>query len=354
LSTGRLGGGAFLSVDPISIVDMPRRTNPLDPDQIAALCGAIVVHVRMLDALGVPRRTVYDRCRPGGPWRALLPGIVAVKNGPPTRDDHRRAAVLYAGDGAVITGLDALEIAGMNRVPTPSGPVHVLIPADRRRLGAGRVLAERTDRLPEPGPGRFPVAPLARAVLDFCRRSGDRDQIRSALAEAVQRGRCTPGQLAEELEAGSSRGSAVPRSVLREITDGVRSVAEAKAREVVAASGLPEPLWNSRLLAADGRVVATPDAWFDDVGLAWEIDSREFHFDAADYERTVERHSRMTSHGIVVVHTLPQTLRKRGPEIVEELRRSHAQAKLRPRPPIRALRAARTCPHDRTSGTLAR
>jgi hypothetical protein len=109
-----------------------------------------------------------------------------------------------------------------------------------------------------------------------------------------------------ELEDGSDRGSAIPRSVLRELAVGVRSVAEA-------------------------------DAWFDAVGMAWEIDSREFHLGPADYEATVERHSRMTAHGIVVVHGLPQTLRRRGAQVVEELRRTRAHAALRPRPSVTAL-----------------
>jgi hypothetical protein len=45
----------------------------------------------------------------------------------------------------------------------------------------------------------------------------------------------------------------------------------------------------------------------------------------------------MTAHGIVVVHSLPQTLRRRGAQVVEELRRTHAHAALRPRPSVTAL-----------------
>jgi hypothetical protein len=80
----------------------------------------------------------------------------------------------------------------MRRVPSPSGPVHLLGPTDRRRAGQNLALVERTDRLPEPSPGRWPLAPLDRAVLDFTRRVRDRDLVRSAIAEVVQRGRSTP------------------------------------------------------------------------------------------------------------------------------------------------------------------
>ncbi|GAA1842059.1 hypothetical protein GCM10009836_21780 [Pseudonocardia ailaonensis] len=319
---------------------MPLRVCSLTLDEIAFRADTFVVRATDLQDMGVPRRTIHQRCRPGGPWRALLPGVLLLRNGPPTRDDHRRAALLYAGDTALLTGLDALELAGLRRIPTVAGPVHLLIPSDRRRLGAGRVLAERTERLPDARGSRLlPVAPVARAALDFCRRCRERDTVRAILAEVVQSGRATPAELRSELDAGSGRGSALPRTVLREIADGVRSVAEAKARELLGRCRLPDPLWNPQLVDERGTHVATPDAWFDEVGLAWEIDSREFHFDAADYERTVERHTRMTAAGIIVVHSLPQTLRRRGAEVVEELRQAYAHAARRPRPPVIALPA---------------
>jgi hypothetical protein len=129
----------------------------------------------------------------------------------------------------VITGLDALELHGMQRAPRPTGPVHVLLPPERRVAGCGLVLVERTTRLPDPLPGRWPPAPLARAVLDFSRRTGGRDQVRAAIAEVVQRRRCTPAELAAELAAGSQLHSKLPREVLSEVSDGIRSAAEAKS-----------------------------------------------------------------------------------------------------------------------------
>jgi len=321
-----------------TIVGMPRRADGPTLDEIRFGLDSWVVAARVLEDMGVPRRTIHHRCRPGGPWVRLLPGVVMVRSGPVHRDDRRRAALAYAGPGALLTGSDALEVAGLRRIPTPSGAVHVLVPADRRRLGAGRVLAERTERLPAmQARGGLPIAPVTRASLDFCRRSGDRDQVRAVLAEVVQTGRATPAALRAELEAGSGRGSSLPRNVLRELSAGVRSVAEAKAREVLGSTGLPEPLWNARLVDGRGLHVATVDAWFDEVGLAWEIDSREFHYAAEDYEHTVERHSRLTAASVIVVHTLPQTLRKRGAEVVAEIRRAYEHAALRPRPPLTAL-----------------
>lgn len=319
---------------------MPQRAKQFRPDVLEGLYAASVVRTTDLEEAGLRRSTIAYRCRVGGPWQRLLPAVVLLHSGPPTREDRCRAALLYGGTDAVLTGLDALELHGMRRMPKPSGPVHLLIPADRRRGGAGRVLAARTERLPTPAPGAWPLAPVARAALDFARRSHDRDQVRATLAEVVQRGRCSPAQLVAELATGCGRGSALPRAVLVEISDGVRSTAEARAREIVRRSGLCAPLWNARLCDQGGRFIASPDAWFDDVGLAWEIDSYEFHLSPEDYARTVERRSAMMAEGVVVLHTLPSKITQREPEVLDELRRTHVQAGRRPRPPVLAVPAS--------------
>lgn len=318
---------------------MPRRTNYLRTDELIHLCGGDITLVAELERHGLNRNVIAYRCRSGGPWRRLLPGVVMLRNGPPTRADRRRAALLYAGEHAVLTSLDALDVHGMRKMPRPSGPVHVLLPADRRRVGAAWVLPERTERLPATDSQLGPAAPLPRAALDFARRSGDRDQVRATIAEVVQRGYCCPVDLVSELAAGSGRGTALPRAVLQEISDGVRSVAEANARKVAQRSGLAPPMWNARLFDTEGRFIGMPDAWFDDVGLVWEIDSYEYHLSPVDYARTLDRRSALMAEGIVVMHTQPSKLDSREAKVLDELCRTHGQAALRPRPPIVAVPA---------------
>lgn len=302
------------------------------------LVGARVVRVAALEALGIDRTTIAYRCRPGGPWSRLGPGVVKLDNGPQTREDRCRAAVLHAGPGAVVTGIDALVRHGVRSAPVPWGPVHVLIPAERRRIGAGLMLPERTHRLPVAGRSAVPIAPVARAALDTARRTRDRDLVRTLFADLVQHRHCTADELVTELVAGSNRGSALPRGVLREILDGVRSVSEAAARRLVLRSGLPRPMLNVRLERLDGTFVAVPDFWFDDVGLAWEIDSREYHLDPASYERTVRRRSALIAEGVVVVQSLPSDLHSRPAEVCAELERAYAQAALLPAPSVVVVR----------------
>jgi hypothetical protein len=294
-----------------------------------------VLSIRELLALGVAPRTITHRCRPRGPWTRLLPGVVLLAAVPPTRDQQVRAALTYGGHQAMVTGRDAVRRAGAQ---LPLGPdVHLLIPIGRQRKSCDFALLERTARLPAPlerdGVG---WAPVTRAVLDSARRMQRADEVRAALAGVVQRSLTTAARLLAELDAGSSRGSALPRAVLRdEIMAGVHSVAEAAALRLARRSGLPAPMWNVDVCTCDGRFLARPDAWFDDVALAWEIDSHEFHLSPADHARTLDRDASLTAEGVAVLHTLPNQLVREPTKVLETLARAYRQAACRPRPPVR-------------------
>lgn len=122
------------------------------------------------------------------------------------------------------------------------------------------------------------------------------------------------------------------------MSDGIRSVAEAKARELLRRSGLPEPMWNPRLVDAHGgRFIAVADAWFDEVALAWEIDSYEFHLSPADYERTLQRRVAMTALGIAVVAHSPKRVIDQPNRVLEDLTSNLRQAATRSRPQIVAI-----------------
>lgn len=66
-----------------------------------------VIHVSELGRLDIPERTAYRRCQEDGPWQLLAPATVLLTSGTPTRRQRIRAALVYAGPDAVLTGLDA-------------------------------------------------------------------------------------------------------------------------------------------------------------------------------------------------------------------------------------------------------
>lgn len=293
-----------------------------------------VIRTSTLESYGLNRRTIYRRCLPGGPWRRLLPGIILLSNAQPTDRQRVEAALLRGGPSTLITGLWAASLYGLRRLPKRD-LVHILVPNAREVSSSGFVLVERTIRLPQAVVrGGIPLAPVTRAVLDAARRMSKPGDVRALLAETVQRGFSDPATLSTELERGSDRGSALPRRILTEIQGGARSAAEGEAWQLWKRSGLPVCHWNVEILTTDGRPIARPDAWFDDVALAWEIDSKEFHFTPTGYASTLSRNNRYTAAGIVLVQTLPSQLRDNPARVIDDLKAAYHAARQRPRPLI--------------------
>ncbi|PVZ08516.1 hypothetical protein [Actinomycetospora cinnamomea] len=309
----------------------------VSPDLLMAASTEGVISVRALVALGVDETTAYRRCRQGGPWQRLLPGIVLLHNGTPTRREREIAALLYAGDFAVLTGLAALRHHGLRRVDEKGETVHVLVRADRQVRSAGFVVIERTTRLPRPlERDGLAVAPLVRAALDEARRRRDPALIAALLAEPVQRRMLVPEQLAEELEAGCRRGTAAPRVVVRSLLAGVWSAAEFEARDWWIARGLPDARFNVGVLDPRGRLLGIVDVIVEDVGFGWEIDSVEAHFATPDQvEATARRRRLLRGAGLVVVGSRPTQVRDDGDGVEQDILDGLAVAALLPAPDVR-------------------
>jgi hypothetical protein len=172
-----------------------------------------VIRSADLRAAGVSDYATSVRCRPSGPWQRLMPGVVLMGSGPPTRRQWLRAALAYTGRGSVLSGADALIAHGVD-VPC-SGDVLVLIAPTRRPASRAGLTVERTGRLPEPvWLDGLPMAPVARAAIDAARRTHDLPRLHAILLGAVRVGACTVTDLLDELDAGGQRGSAAPRAVL--------------------------------------------------------------------------------------------------------------------------------------------
>jgi hypothetical protein len=98
----------------------------------------------------------------------------------------------------------------------------------------------------------------------------DLEEARAVAAEAIQKGHCRVDHLARELNDGPMRGSALLRSVLAEMTGGVRSAAEADLLDLIRRAHLPGPMCNPSLYC--GRMlIAVPDFWWQDAGVAAAI-----------------------------------------------------------------------------------
>ena len=256
---------------------------------------AVVARGQLL-RLGMTDRMLHSRVREGGRWQVLLPGVYLTVTGAPTLQQKEMAALLYAGPGSLITGPVALFHYSIRS----SGleVIHVLVPARVQRRRVSLVQLERTSRMPEQvlSSGPIRLVPTARAVADTARQLDCLRDVRGVVGDAVQRGHGTLRQLADELSTGPVRHSAMFRSVLTEVSEGIRSAAEGDLRDLITRARLPMPLFNPSLCDGDA-FIARPDAWWPDAGVAVEVDSRAWHLSPEAWERTMHRHDLMEALG---------------------------------------------------------
>ena len=253
------------------------------------------------------------------------------------------AALLYAGPGSLVTGPMALlhhsirggSARGLHRRAGADGPAARSAPASpgcTARPGC-------RSRASSIGPVR--LAPVPRAVADTVRELTELRDVRAVVADAVQLGRCSLSELAEELRTGPVKGSAKFRSVLAEVVDGIRSTAEGDLRDVVRTARLPMPLFNPSLYDGD-RFLGKPDGWWPDAGVAGEVDSRAWHLSPDDWDRTRQRHDRMAAAGIIVLHFSPRELRREPAKVAEMIKGALNRGLSRPSLPIRTVPCRRS------------
>jgi hypothetical protein len=298
------------------------RTTRLDHDALDRLLirQLDVISRRQALAAGVTDNALRHRLRLGGPWRGLLPGVYMAATGAPTTLQQEMAALLYAGPGSVITGPAALRSHHIRTELTEF--VDVLVPSTRQRRDTNFVRLHRTSRTPsriwEAGPVRY--VPASRAVADAVRALPSLRDVRAVVADAVQRDKCAISSLAAELREGPAKGSALFREALADVADGIRSAAEGDLRDLLARSGLPMPLFNPWLYDEHGNFVARPDAWWPKLGIAVEVDSREWHTSPEDHAKTLARGRRMARHQIVVLRFTPKQIRSQPAEVIKDIK----------------------------------
>jgi len=308
------------------------RTLKADPDSLDRILqeqlGVIARH--QAPATGMTVSALRHRLRPGGPWSILLPGVYLAMTGTPTPLQQEMAALLYGGPGSMVTGMAALRCHHIGKAMPDL--VDVLVSANRQRHDVGFVRLHRTTRMPDRiwqrGPIRY-VTP-SRAVADAARGMTSLRDVRAVVASAVQRRACQVQDLAAELAEGPSAGSALFREALADVADGIRSVAEADLKDLLVKAKIPMPLFNPALYDKDGTFIARPDAWWPELGIAIEVDSREWHLSPEDHEKTLARGRRMGRYQIVVLRFTPKKIRSDAATVIEEIRRTLEGAQGRP------------------------
>jgi hypothetical protein len=290
-----------------------------------------IATVGQLRAAGFSSTAVANRCRPGGPWQRLLPGVVLFHPGKATRTQQLHAAVAHVGGDCVITGTDALRAYGLALPVSPS--VHLLVPAHRRLLPQEFVRLERTTRPPKPVTAQgLPFSPPARAVLDIARRERNIEQLHKVLRLAIYHGLCGTKQLREELDAGNQRGSAAVREVLESLGPAADTFAFQAARELVESTPLPPPRWNIAVCDRRDYPLGRVDAWWDQVAMGWQ-------FTMGQLEESSPKHLALTAAGVMLVRTSPEKIKQERHLVARELTNAFTVAAKRIPPRVRTSAA---------------
>jgi hypothetical protein len=303
---------------------------PLSPRPLRHLSDVRhrVLTARQLRERGVPAAETAERCRPGGGWQQVLPGVYLLHTGPPTSEERLHAALRYAahrgpavprqGDAApgtpeaMITGLAALALYGFTTAPPllALDRIEVLVGPTRRLRPAGFAGIVRAQELPEPQEVTgVPAAPVARALADAVGGLADASVVRRLLTEAVRDGHCEAAALVREL----GRARLLTRPPVADAVDTLlaagRALDEQRLYAMVRAHGLPEPLWNVELRLPGGPQLGGVDAFWPGHSVALEIDGRAPHPEEDSPHGPFDgKRAHLERLGITLVRCVPRTL----------------------------------------------
>jgi hypothetical protein len=169
--------------------------------------------------------------------------------------------------------------------------------------------------------GPIQLAMPPRAIIDAAQHLVSMPDLRAVVAGAVQLRLCTLEEMRAELSSSRNRNAAKLRLVFEEVAAGIRSAPEADLMELIRRADLPAPLYNPDLYL-DSVFLARPDAWWREVSVAAEVDSRAHHSSADDWQRTMRRHTRMTAAGIRLLHFSPAEIRTEPLMVVGRLKQA--------------------------------
>jgi hypothetical protein len=121
-------------------------------------------------------------------WQQVHRGVYATFTGALSRRARLWAAVLYAGQGAMLSHDSAGELQGL--ADKPADAIHVTVPASRRVAPVPGVVIHRSDlpeRREECSPGEIPVTRVADTLIDLAEACASVDDVYGWVTRAFGR-----------------------------------------------------------------------------------------------------------------------------------------------------------------------
>ena len=255
--------------------------------RIARLAGGQhgVVTRTQLAGAGISPEEIKQRIGRGTLLRQYR-GVYRVGHAAPSLEASYLAAVLAAGDGALLSGRAAAHLLGLvkGRAPLPE----VTTRNERRIEGVKTRRSCRIDRRERTKWRGIPVTTVARTIVDVAGEL-DEDGLARVCHEAGVRHRTTPAQVEGVLARWpTAPGAAKLRRVLRGEVRVTLSKLEKRFLELLREGGLPLPVTNK---PAGGRRV---DCRWPESRLTVELDGYRYHQSrhAWEQDRLREREAR--------------------------------------------------------------
>jgi very-short-patch-repair endonuclease len=215
-----------------------------------------------------------------GKWQPMYRGVYAVHSRNPERETALWAALLRAGDGAVLSHYTAAEIHGL--IDSPRPVIHITVPANRhpaRNHPIQGVVIHRSDsimRTRHPAKS-IPCTRVEDTVLDIIEIVRTFDDAYGWICRAVSRGATTPAKILSAMNARKKmRWRKELEIALADAGSGVMSVLERRYTiGVERAHGLPRANRQVRVQQDTGSKYL--DNLYEDYGLCVEIDGAIAH-----------------------------------------------------------------------------
>jgi very-short-patch-repair endonuclease len=263
------------------------RTVERELDRIASCGHGVVTRAQLLSA-GVTAQEIRSRVASGGLLRVHR-GVYRVGHRAPSTEATYLAAVLAAGESALLSGRAAAHLLGLVKGAPP--PPEVVTRTERRIDG---VTTRRSRTLNARDATTFrgiPVTTVPRTLIDIA-ADLPLDELARACHEAGVRYATTPNAVEAVLERRpSSPGAKKLRRVIHGDVKVTLSKLEARFLELLRDAGLPLPETNR---CAGGRRV---DCRWPEHQLTVELDGYRFHNSRYSWEQDRHREREARARG---------------------------------------------------------
>ncbi len=235
-----------------------------------------VFTIAQLRAAGLSMDYLKSQVRQGN-WRRLYRGVYATFSGELPREAELWAAVLAAGEGAVLSYQSAAELWGL--ADKPSRAIHVTVPKTRRVRQLPSVVIHYSTRADEAQhPARLPPRTLVvETVLDLVADSVELDDAIDWVTRALGRRLSTQAELREAMAVRSRmRWRTALAELLSPDAEGMHSVLEVRYhRDVERPHGLPAGRRQAEFRVGTRR--AFRDRYYEQYLTVVELDGRATH-----------------------------------------------------------------------------